>query len=73
MRETTESCRHYTTSNTPETAEHNTTSNTPYHSGSQDGLTPRACLWTRLPQLNNIDHEYLVNKGVFDKPAQYYL
>ncbi|KAE9369874.1 hypothetical protein N431DRAFT_345215 [Stipitochalara longipes BDJ] len=56
VKETTESSRHHTTSNTPE-----------------DSFTPRNCLWTKLPQLDDIDNEYLVKKGVFDLPPPHHL
>lgn len=61
VRETTESSRHHTTSSTP------------YRSRPEDGFTPRNCLCTKLPQLDNIDNEYLVKKGVFDLPPPHHL
>ncbi|KAF2171706.1 hypothetical protein M409DRAFT_63319 [Zasmidium cellare ATCC 36951] len=36
----------------------------------EEVLTPRNCLWTRLPQLDEVDNEYLLRKGVFDLPSQ---
>ncbi|KAK4503089.1 hypothetical protein PRZ48_006516 [Zasmidium cellare] len=40
---------------------------------AEEALTPRNCLWTRLPQLDDVDNEYLLKKGVFELPAQPYL
>ncbi|KAH8907820.1 hypothetical protein BR93DRAFT_911878 [Coniochaeta sp. PMI_546] len=45
-----------------------TTSKTPLRSRSQDRLTSQDCLWSKLPQLDDVDNEYLVKKGVFDLP-----
>lgn len=60
-----------------ETAEssrgHTTTNNTPYQPSPEESFTPRNCLWTKLPQLDDIDNEYLVKKGVFDLPPPRYL
>ncbi|KAI9927579.1 hypothetical protein MW887_003198 [Aspergillus wentii] len=40
---------------------------------SGDSFTPRNCLWTKLPHLDDVDHQYLVKKGVFDLPPSQYL
>lgn len=61
VQETTESIRHHTNSVTP------------YHPKPVGSFTPRNCLWTNLPQLDDIDNEYLVKKGVFDLPPPRYL
>ncbi|KAF4614328.1 hypothetical protein G7Y89_g15409 [Cudoniella acicularis] len=58
---------------TTESSRHHTTSNTPYRSRPEDSFTPRNCLWTKLPQLDDIDNEYLVKKGVFDLPPPHHL
>ncbi len=58
---------------TTESSRHPTTSSTPYGPRPEDSFTPRNCLWTKLPQLNDIDNEYLVKKGVFDLPPPHYL
>ncbi|RFU35528.1 hypothetical protein B7463_g802, partial [Scytalidium lignicola] len=58
---------------TTESSRRHTTSNTPCRSRPQDSFTPRNCLWTKLPQLDDLDNEYLVKKGVFDLPPQHYL
>ncbi|GFP51862.1 fusaric acid cluster transcription factor FUB12 [Trichoderma asperellum] len=40
----------------------------------EESFTPRNCLWTKLPQLDDIDNEYLAKKGVFDlPPPQHFL
>ncbi|OAA60299.1 chitinase [Niveomyces insectorum RCEF 264] len=56
-----------------ESNRHPSTSNTPYHTRTEASNTPRACLWRKLPPLDDIDHEYLVKKGVFDLPAPRHL
>jgi hypothetical protein len=53
---------------TTESSRHHTTSSTPYRPRPEVSFTPRNCLWTKLPQLDGIDNEYLVKKGVFDLP-----
>ncbi|KAK1249617.1 hypothetical protein MKX08_009620 [Trichoderma sp. CBMAI-0020] len=58
---------------TTESSQHHTTSNTPYRSRPEESFTPRNCLWTKLPQLDDIDNEYLAKKGVFDLPSQQHL
>ncbi|RDL30386.1 uncharacterized protein BP5553_10264 [Venustampulla echinocandica] len=58
---------------TTESSRHHTTSNTSYRSRPEDSFTPRNCLWTKLPQLDDIDNEYLVKKGVFDLPLPHHL
>lgn len=58
---------------TTESSRHHTTSSTPYRLRSEDSFTPRNCLWTKLPQLDDIDNEYLVKKGVFDLPPPRHL
>ncbi len=58
---------------TTESSRHHTTPNTPYCSTPEDSFTPRNCLWTKLPQLDDIDNEYLVKKGVFDLPPSHHL
>ncbi|KAI1137545.1 fungal-specific transcription factor domain-containing protein [Hypoxylon sp. FL0543] len=50
-----------------------TTSNTPSRPRPEGSFTPRNCLWTKLPQLDDIDTEYLVKKGVFDLPPPHHL
>ncbi|KAF2228834.1 hypothetical protein EV356DRAFT_537744 [Viridothelium virens] len=57
VKETTESSRH----------------STPYRPRPEDSFTPRNCLWTKLPQLDDLDNEYLVKKGVFDLPPPRHL
>ena len=52
---------------------HHTTSSNPYRPRPEDSFTPRNYLWTKLPQLDDIDHEYLVKKGVFDLPPPRHL
>ena len=39
----------------------------------KDTVTPRSCLSAKLPQLSDIDYEYLAKKGVFDLPPSRYL
>lgn len=58
---------------TTESGQHHTSSNTPYRSRPEESFTPRNCLWTKLPQLDDIDNEYLAKKGVFDLPSQQHL
>ena len=58
---------------TAESSRHHTTSNNPCSSRLEDSFTPRGCLWTKLPQLDAIDNEYLVKKGVFDLPPPHHL
>ncbi|KAH8124073.1 fungal-specific transcription factor domain-containing protein [Trichoderma asperelloides] len=58
---------------TTESSQHHTTSNTPYRSRPEESFTPRNCLWTKLPQLDDIDNEYLAKKGVFDLPPPQHL
>jgi hypothetical protein len=58
---------------TTESSQHHTTSSIPQHPRPEEGFTPRNCLWTKLPQLDDIDNEYLGNKGVFDLPPPRYL
>uniref|UniRef100_A0A8H7K7D3 Xylanolytic transcriptional activator regulatory domain-containing protein n=1 Tax=Bionectria ochroleuca TaxID=29856 RepID=A0A8H7K7D3_BIOOC len=48
-------------------------SDVPYRSELEPSLTPRNCCWARLPQLDDIDNEYLAKKGVFDLPPQHHL
>ncbi|OAL25836.1 hypothetical protein AYO20_10298 [Fonsecaea nubica] len=48
-------------------------SSTPYRQGPEDSFTTRNCLWTKLPQLDDVDIDYLVKKGVFDLPLPRYL
>ncbi|KAK7216836.1 hypothetical protein V2G26_004839 [Clonostachys chloroleuca] len=48
-------------------------SDAPYRSEFQASLTPRNYTWARLPQLDDIDNEYLGKKGVFDLPPQHHL
>ena len=56
-----------------ESSRHHTTSNTPYSPSQEDNFTPRNCLWTKLPRLDDIDNEYLSRKGIFDLPPQPHL
>jgi hypothetical protein len=58
---------------TTKSSRHHTTSSTPYRPSPEDGPTPRKCLWTKVPQLDDIDNEYLVKKGVFDLPSPCHL
>ncbi len=58
---------------TTHSSQRHTTSSTPYRLRPEDSYTPRNCLWTKLPQLDDIDNEYLVKKGVFDLPPPHYL
>ncbi|KAI9713834.1 MAG: hypothetical protein M1820_000564 [Bogoriella megaspora] len=51
-----------------ESSQHHNTFGTTYHLRPEDNLTPGNCLWTKVPQLDDIDNEYLVKKGVFDLP-----
>ncbi|KAK4234847.1 cutinase transcription factor 1 beta [Achaetomium macrosporum] len=53
---------------TTESRRHHTTSSTAHRPSPEDSFTPRNCLWTKLAQLDDIDNEYLVKKGVFDLP-----
>ncbi|VUC35401.1 unnamed protein product [Clonostachys rosea] len=39
----------------------------------EPSLTPRNCCWAKLPQLDDVDNEYLTKKGVFDLPPQHHL
>ncbi|CAH0057678.1 unnamed protein product [Clonostachys solani] len=48
-------------------------SDTPYRSELEPSLTPRNCCWAKLPQLDDIDNEYLAKKGVFDLPPRHHL
>ncbi|KAG0644947.1 Fusaric acid cluster transcription factor [Hyphodiscus hymeniophilus] len=57
---------------TSESSRHDTTSDTCYRSRPEDNITPRNCWWTKLSQLDDIDNEYLVKKGVFDLPLQHH-
>ncbi|KAL7974302.1 fungal-specific transcription factor domain-containing protein [Trichoderma sp. SZMC 28014] len=57
---TAASSRHYTSSSTT-------------YPRSEDSLTPWNCLWTKLPKLDDIDHEYLIKKGVLELPPSRYL
>lgn len=46
------------------------------HHVSSDGpnsFARRNYLWKKLPQLDDIDNEFLVKKGVFDLPAPHHL
>ncbi|KAF2491345.1 hypothetical protein BU16DRAFT_594212 [Lophium mytilinum] len=56
-----------------ESSRHHATSITHYRSIPEDNFTPRNCLWTKLPQLDDTDNEYLVKKGVFDLPPPHHL
>lgn len=58
---------------TPDSSGQHTTSNTPRHARSDDRSTRRNYLWTKLPQLDDIDNEYLIKKGVFDLPPLHHL
>ncbi|KIX03057.1 uncharacterized protein Z518_06607 [Rhinocladiella mackenziei CBS 650.93] len=58
---------------TAESSRHHTTFSTPYRPRPEDSFTPWNRLWTKLPQLDDIDNEYLVKKGVFDLPPPRHL
>lgn len=58
---------------TTESGRHYPTSSTPYRPSPEESFTPRNCLWTKLPQLDDSDNEYLVKKGVFDLPPSRHL
>ena len=58
---------------TREFSRNHTTSSTPCHPRPGDSATPRNCLWIKIPQLDDIDNEYLAKKGVFDLPPPRYL
>ncbi|KAI1408883.1 fungal-specific transcription factor domain-containing protein [Hypoxylon sp. FL1857] len=58
---------------TTESSQYHTILNTPCRSRPEGGLAPRDYLWTKLPQLDDIDNEYLAKKGVFDLPPPHHL
>lgn len=58
---------------TSESSRHHTVSSAPYLPTSEDNFTTRNRLWTKLPQLDATDNEYLFKKGVFDLPPPEYL
>lgn len=58
---------------TTESSPPRTTSSSTHYTRQELILTPRNCLWTKLPQLDDIDNEYLVKKGIFDLPSPHQL
>jgi hypothetical protein len=58
---------------TPESGRQHPTPSNPYVPRSEAGLTPRNCLRTRPPQLDDVDYEYIVKKRVFDLPPPSFL
>lgn len=56
-----------------ESSRHHTSSSTPCGSMPEDSSMPQNCLWTRPTELDDIDNEYLLKKGVFDLPPRYHL
>ncbi|KUJ21871.1 uncharacterized protein LY89DRAFT_637897 [Mollisia scopiformis] len=57
----------------PESSGHHNASSTPYRIASEASSTLRNFPRTELPQLDNIDNEYLLKKGVFDLPPSRHL
>ncbi|KAL2432884.1 Fusaric acid cluster transcription factor FUB12 [Exophiala dermatitidis] len=58
---------------TTESSRHHTSSSTPCRPRPEDSLTPQNCLWTRPAELDDIDNEYLLKKGVFALPPRHHL
>nr|POE90156.1 fusaric acid cluster transcription factor fub12 [Quercus suber] len=48
-------------------------SDSPHCSRPEDNLAPHDRLWSKLPQLDDVDNDYLVKKGVFDLPLPHLL
>ncbi|KAJ5396940.1 transcriptional regulator family: Fungal Specific TF [Penicillium cosmopolitanum] len=58
---------------TTESGRHHSIPSTPYRPSPKDSFSPRNCLWAKLPQLDDIDSEFLAKKGVFDLPPSHHL
>jgi hypothetical protein len=58
---------------TTESSQRHSASTTPCCPRPEESFTLRNCLSTKLPQLDDIDNEYVTKKGVFDLPSARHL